>query len=757
MMGEFGLRCGQLWQWVRSGAAWRWVAVLGAGIFGWESTGFGNAPQLALVLKFVVLVVVSLVCGSWAMIAAVEIALALLWWLVARRRRPTLPARLVVEANRLIGHVEALGPLLVLSMVAPGPAWLRFGAVAWVVAWGPRALSWLTAQWHWQTRHFYPTDQWVRSARRLPMAGVTLIGGAGLVALAPEQWRAMAPVTFAVLAATALRMAVTFRRDNRQSGLTGKQWGNISDMGMTVAVLAAVAGSAWLLTRMPDFADTRGRISQKSCGQAPAGEPIIATWLLADSQFHELRGHRPVANMPMVDAVVPVAVRPVVLDLLSGVTLDHFAKLYRRYADLHPDAALTYAYLGDLADIGCEGEMLRYPSYWQRFALGPRRGGPGGLAGIASGNHDNTYVGNFAWHPEWGAACDIPDQPSQSGIVDKAAANDHIGKMASEFGVADLWMPKEPPCSLAGLAEGKDALPMVSTLGNLPGDASSPPRPVVAVFLDSGESAFWQFGAAGSMGNISSAQIEAVEARVPSNAWIVLMLHHPTDQIGRFSRGRLERLIGRWRAGLLGDRLLLVVSGHTHRSAWQANKTLGDQRFHEFTVGSTTDPSQEAAVLELRGTASEPKIALVTVPAVSRPAMDCSALSDLDAATCERAVAPLLATDCLHTAEFAYNELVDTPTSMTEKQERVADELRACLGLATKTPMDPEVYTAAARADPGAMTQSMVCLSWAASLVQGRKLQGWRYADGMRCLGERSASLGGLAVQWTHGESLPGP
>lgn len=757
MMGEFGRRCGQLWQWVRSGEAWRWVAVLGAGIFGWESAGFGNAPQLALVLKFVVLVVVSLVCGSWAMIAAVEIALALLWWLVARRRRATLPARLVVEANRLIGHVEALGPLLVLSMVAPGPAWLRFGAAAWVVAWGPRALSWLTAQWHWQTRHFYPTDQWVRSARRLPMAGVTLIGGAGLVALAPEQWRAMAPVAFAVLAATALRMAVTFRRDNRQSGLTGKQWNNLSDMGLTVAVLAAVAGSAWLLTRMPDFADTRGRISQTSCGKAPEGEPIIATWLLADSQFHELRGHRPVANMPMVDAVVPVAVRPVVLDLLSGVTLDHFAKLYRRYADRHPDTALTYAYLGDLADIGCEGEMLRYPSYWQRFALGPRRGGPGGLAGIASGNHDNTYVGNFAWHPEWNAACDIPGQPTQSGIVDKDAANDHIGKMASEFGVADLWMPKEPPCSLAGLAEGKDALPMVSTLGHLPADASSAARPVVGVFLDTGESAFWQFGAAGSMGNVSCAQVEAVEARVPASALIVLMLHHPTSQLGLFSRMRLERMIGRWRAGAQGDRLLVVVSGHTHRSAWWPKNTLGDQVFREFTVGSTTDPSQEAAVLELRGTASKPEISLATVPAVQRPDMDCTALGDLDAATCEKAVAPLLASACLKTDEFDYSDVVDSPDRMTRKQEAVADELRACLGIVTNRPMDPEVYTLASRNDPGAMTQAMVCLSWAASLVQGRKLQGWRYADALRCLGERGATLGGLSVHWKHGEPPADP
>jgi hypothetical protein len=315
-------------------------------------------------------------------------------------------------------------------------------------------------------------------------------------------------------------------------------------------------------------------------------------------------------------------------------------------------------------------------------------------------------------------------------------------------------MAKEPPWSLAGAVEGKAALPMVSTLGQLPGDASSAPRPVVAVFLDSGESAFWQFGAAGSMGNVSCAQIAEVEARVPSNAWIVLMLHHPTDQIGRFSRGRLERLIGRWRAGPLGDRLLLVVSGHTHRSAWQPNKTLGDQVFHEFTVGSTTDPSQEAAVLELRGSAGKPQISLATVPAVRRPAMDCTALNDLDAATCERAVAPLLATNCLKTSEFDYNALVDTPATMTKKQEDVAEELRACLGMATKTPMDPEAYTAAARADPGAMTQAMVCLSWAASLVQGRKLQGWRYADGMRCMGERSASLGGLAVQWTHGEPL---
>lgn len=760
MMGKLLWLCAQLWRAVRTGAAWRWVAVLGAGLFGLATTAFANAHQLALVLKFVVLVIVSLVCGSWALIAATEIALALLWWLAVRRRRASLPARLVVEANRLLGHVEALSPLLVLSLVAPGPAWLRFGAVAWLIAWGPRTLTWLTVQWHWRRRHLYPSDAWVRSARRLPMYGVTLLGGGGLFALAPGQGRAMLPVAVAVLAAMSLRVAVTFRRDHRRSGLTDRQWSRVSDVVTTLAVLAAIAASAWMLTRLPSFADTRHRISQPACTAAPEGPPLIATWLLADSQFHELRGSRPVANMPMVDAVVPVAVRPVVLDLLSGVTLDHFARLYRRYAERHPATQLSYAYLGDLADIGCRSEIARFDSYWRRFEPSDWRGGPGSLAGIASGNHDNTYVGNFAWHPEWTTACQLPGDPSDAGVADKPAADALIRGFARSYGVAGLWLPEAPLQCLAGVIEHKASLPMVSPLGVLPGDAAGPARPVVAVFLDSGDSAFWQFGASGSMGNVSALQIAAAEAQVPANAWVVLMIHHPLDQLGMFSRWRLGRLIGRWRAGPLGDRLLLVVSGHTHRSAFARVSQVGDQTCREFTVGSTTDPTQEAAVLELRGSASRPQVTVATVPAVHRPAMDCGALSDIGAETCRAALAPMLGGPdrgaCLATDEFDYGDAVDTTAEMTLRQQRVAAELRGCLGVDHPgSPLDPEVYTQLARqAEGGAQRVAMVCLSWASALLQGHKLQGWRYADALRCQHERAASLGGLSVTWRHGDPL---
>ncbi len=747
----------QLRAWVERTTAWRWVALAGGLGFGLASEFFANAAQLSLVLEFLALVVVSVFCGIWPTLAAAEIALALLWWVLVRRNRSSWLARFVTDVNRTLGHVEALGPLLILAMLLDAPAWVRFGGAAWTVAWGPNILDRIVIQWHWLRTQRQPTASWVQSARRVPMYAVTVMGAAALLALAPEQWRAMLPSTLAVLAGMALRLGVTYQGGRRGSGLVHRQWSKFSDIAVTMAIVLAFGYAAWSLTQLRSGDQTRHRLTQSACAPRPPGEPVLAVWLLADTQFHELRGQRSAANLPMVDAVVPVAVRPVVLDLLSGVTLDHFAMQYRQYAAKHPATKLSYAYLGDLADVGCTSEIERFDAHWRRFEPADWKGAPGSLLGIASGNHDNTFVGNFYWHPDWKSACELPKTVTEvSERLDKATADAYLSRFVQRYGVSEKWLPSQPIQCWAGKVEGKAALPMVSKVGMLPADSTGPARPVFAVFLDTGDAGLWQFGVAGSLGNLSAPQLDAVRQQVPADAWILLMLHHPIDQIGRFGLHRLGEIIGEWRSGPLGDRLLLVVSGHTHRSYWHPRSSAGGQEFAEFTVGSTTDPTQEAAVLELRGTASRPDVFVATVPAVHRPGMDCSESGDLDAAQCQALLVGL--TDrCPAVAQDDCNFRVSSSQAMTRRQRQLANNLFACLGMPPgPNTLDPQVYTRRALERPEDRAK-LVCLSWAASLLQSKKGDGWLYLDALHCLEERSVTLGGFSVHLPYGKPASAP
>lgn len=747
----------QLMTWVEQTTAWRWVALAGGLGFGIASEYFANAAQLSLVLEFLALVVVSVFCGLWPVLAGAEIALALSWWLLVRRDRNSWPARVVTDVNRTLGHVEALGPVLILAMVVDSPGWIRFSAAAWTVAWGPKVLDRMVIAWYVLRGRAHPTPGAIQSGRRVPMYGVTVLGTCALLAFAPEQWRAMLPSALAILAGMALRLGVTYQGGRRGSGLVHRQWGKFNDIAATVVIILVLTYGAWTLTQINTDDQTRHRLTQAACEPRPAGEPVLATWLLADTQFHELRGRRSAANLPMVDAVVPVAVRPVALDLLSGVTLDHFARQYHDYAQMHPATKLTYAYLGDLADVGCTSELMRFDAHWRRFEAPQWSGGPGSLLGIASGNHDNTFEGNFHWHPDWSSACELPASTTEVGKrLDKPTADAHLRAFMERYGVADNWVPKEPIQHWAGLIEDKAALPMVSEMGMLPADSTSPARPVVGVFLDTGDAGLWQFGVAGSLGNLSAPQLAAVRDRVPSDAWIILFFHHPIDQIGRFGLGRLGELIAEWRSGPLGDRLLLAVSGHTHRSYWHPRSTAGDQQFPEFTVGSTTDPTQEVAILELRGTASNPDTFVTTVPAVHRPAMDCSDSGELTAAQCSELLASLI-DRCPAVTQDDCRFRVNYSQSMTKRQRQLADNLFSCLGIPPgPDTLDPEVYTRLALANPMDRAR-LVCLSWASSLLQAKKSQGWLYLDALRCMQESSMTLGGFSVHLPHQGASAGP
>lgn len=506
-------------------------------------------------------------------------------------------------------------------------------------------------------------------------------------------------------------------------------------------VLLLVFFGAYSLCKPPQNVERAPRITAASCAHVPTTPPLVALYLVGDTQFHELRGDRSAAFLPMVDAVVPVAVRPVALDLLSGVTLDQFAHMFELYHEQNPTTELSWASLGDLADIGCSTEIQRYDNYFGQFDVAEHGKPRHRLAGIASGNHDNTFVGNFVWHPDWQPACEVPDgHGAKFGYrLDKLAADAEMKRLAQKFGVPGLKLPKETVRGVAATVEGRAAQPMASQIGSLP-DAKGNKRPIYAVFLDTGDSALAQYGVAGVQAHISRAQVAAVREMVPDNALIVVLMHHPLAQMGTASVGRVNQLFSDWRS-----RLIVVVSAHTHVSAWHPRSEIGDLEVPEFTIGSTTDPTQEAAILEIRGTAEKPSAHIVTVPAVARTGMDCRSLTDVDAFSCTQLLAKNLDV-CSLPSDDHWRRGVHTPEAMTEHQRSIARSLHHCLGLPPYAdPMDPEMYTESARRNP-VLRDRMICFSWAASILQSHKADGWRYIDGLRAVQERTATLGGLAV-----------
>src|SRR4029079_2427975 len=132
-------------------------------------------------------------------------------------------------------------------------------------------------------------------------------------------------------------------------------------------------------------------------------EPSLAMFLLADTQIHELGRKRFPGQMEVADAIVPVARRPVELDMLSTATVIRGQSVYRQLAAARAKAGLSpplWAHVGDFADLSCTNEMDRMLELLQGYSPGERK-----LPGIAPGNHDMSFQGNFAWSPYWDQAC----------------------------------------------------------------------------------------------------------------------------------------------------------------------------------------------------------------------------------------------------------------------------------------------------------------------------------------------------------------
>ena len=703
-----------------------------------------RAAEATYVLKSVIFAAVGLLSAHPWTLGAANAGLASLLFLVrddgddvGSLRRAA--SGLAEQFNRSAGHLEGLFTWLTLAVWWSSSFWLQTTGVLAVAVLGPVAIDALTFGGRG------PAQRW----RLLVPVAVTVSGLAVMLSVAWAQWREVAPLVVAVLAGLAPRTAWSLWQE------TSLHASASPDIGWTRFVDRLVmAASLAVLVLLPmrglgpghrASAENRMRRTVRwvRCTADPAeAAPPFSLFIVADNQFHALDGKRSGFHLDLVDTEIPVSVRPVELDLLSSATLRSFADVYRQLHKSRP--GMQWAHLGDAADLGCASELERFVALAPRFGLSD-------LAGAIPGNHDASFLGNLSWHPDWDAAC-------PEGRSSPALARSRIGSlMADSTGRV--------------VHRASNFLASVSLLGHL--DVAD----VVGVFLDTTDAPHDRVGIAGAQGGISSPQREWVEQALRrfSGARVLLFGHHPLDQWTPLSRKELERL-----AEALGPRLWGIVSAHTHLAALRSH-TLAGQTVPEFIVGSTIDPPQEAALLE--GYQARPGhwvLRLRTLQAVQRPGMTCAddRAPAVTAGTCDRIFKtlrgsptcaalfaggasdagprPPTSDECAKTVDAWWPLLepgflhASSPDELECLQEARAERLLSCVGvpMTAVSPLRdsklPERILSIHERDPA----ELVCLSWAASVLQSHKRERWGMAQAVAFSLDPSATYGEFEAEW---------
>jgi hypothetical protein len=504
-------------------------------------------------------------------------------------------------------------------------------------------------------------------------------------------------------------------------------------------------------------------------------------FIVADTQLHELGGTRFPGQLEFADAIVPVALRPVELDMLAGAMVRNFGDTFNTIAT-EKKVGRLWAHLGDFADLSCRGEMDRTLKLLKRFG--------GGLAGVAPGNHDRAFTGNFYWSPFWDTACRssrLEKEASDGAIVRELGAQLAPG---ARMEVIQRWSWR------TGFAETPSALASVARLGTVMHRRAE--HGVLGIFVDTSDRHASDWGVAGLNGSFSERQADRIRALVTevideatqrgpqpyADPLFIVFAHHPYGELTSRSHGRLQKLIC-WLDGDAGcgedraesvtpppPRVLAIISAHTH-DAKRFGHCVGGRILREIVVGSTLDPPQEAAWLEV-GTDIHGRAALrvQSLPAVKRPGRTCADDAALPsaptAARCRSVVAALAAhascrelftrADGSGTAgppcaelerPLSFDEKLEglltyggpsRPTKIKELQERRAKKLLSCLCRngdckVPEHPLHDEAYEAEimARAQSPDGPEELACLGWAASAVQAHKAAGMQIADALRC------------------------
>jgi hypothetical protein len=583
------------------------------------------------------------------------------------------PHPLVLAVNRQLGHFEAIFSWLTVALVWSPNLVVEATAVATLFAVGPLIINALGV---YTSRRELHSEAQLHVARRKYFYVATALGLLVLALLDRPQAATLLPLDAAILVGVLVRAVYFGFRTTIDDAPPLKSNLLFWDRALVAVSLAIACAVPYLEVReslaahREDYA-RRWAAPRRSCDERSKDfSPEASLFLVSDNQFHALDGKRSGLQLDMVDAVVPVAARPVELDLLSGVTLDHFADVFHELSRTRP--GMLWAHLGDIGDVGCTAEQTRFDTVLDRF-------GRDSLAALAPGNHDSTFLGCFDWHPQWSKAC-----PGGRASKPDQGFSAHVVK-----------------------------------LGDLRANGE-----ITGLFLDTTDYAALSIGIAGSQGAISKGQADWVMEHVPNGGGpVVIFMHHTHAELSFLGKLQFRRLTRH-----LGDRLLAIVSAHEHLAA-NRKTVVGGRTIDELVVGSTIDPLQEATLIDFRTGRNGPEMRVQSIPAVPPEKLACAGQPPLEGPpphwpTLESCVATFgkLTPACsafLHPAVTPARP--QDPDALAAAQNARAKQLLACLevGNGAERPLDdPAVFaTVAGTRYPGLA----LCISSAASLVQGSK------------------------------------
>jgi hypothetical protein len=705
-----------------------------------------TAGQLGWTLEYAGVVAISLVVSFWLYIFIVDLVFSLLWLGLTRMEpshRDRNPYRywihqIVELVNRQLTHIEAF--LIWMGVLLPLTPRLTFQlpALLGLALIGPGLIDWITERWYRYEKVGRDSGE-LQAARRPVIYSFMILGFLLLVWRSADQRANLLRLVLAFLVVMAIRIrrhvirkrhvdhhrehVERFRRHQRR--MTRRVDVLLGPVLMLVSVVGVLALSLWARQHHDDLA--REQLDgpppdPQSCVAEPGG-PVhadLSMFLVADSQVHELGGERFPGQTELADLLVPSAVRPVELDMLGMASV---AQLQRAFEDVVRDAhgrPVFWAHLGDFADLSCTGELRRAVDMFKTFArTKPLEADLSTtlahqepmLAGIAPGNHDMSFTGNFFWSPYWTNAC-------KSSRADKRASNGLIQELLDPTGgvLVEQARVSWPHRSrwwrwLAGTSGPVTVTPLGTILHH------DRPRSVVAIFVDTGDDATTDFGIAGLFGTYSGDQDDRLrqlvkqltlvkQPKIEDPLWLVFA-HHPLGEMTGPSRDRLEATLAWLDGDPLGTapkrsaaqeprpRVLAVVAAHTHRS--ETHRLCVARRVvREIVVGSTIDAPQQGAVLEIgsdpRGV---PSIRLKDVPTVARPGFTCGARpSMIEAEDCQRIIARLKCEPSCHPL-FDEGPGGARDCSEFEQTTGFGDALRELMS--STNPVDPDEIKGAQR------------------------------------------------------------
>jgi hypothetical protein len=692
-------------------------------------------------------------------------------------------------ANRQIGHIEVLSVWIVLALVSADRLSFQLSMLAAVILLGSPLLNGLARWLYFRTSDGHQAAAHDLGWRRRPLFyAATLLGFVLIALLAPKQTLKLLPGVLALVVADLIRYlrhrrwVRAIRTPERLERLREHQarqnrWSRHTDTllgpGLVTGCLVMVLGaSAWARKSYDDSLikdlPKRGEpVDYCAAAMPPAPAPDVSMFIVSDSQLHELHGAPFVGQMAFADALVPVALRPVELDLLSASPLSRAATMYAALAARQPAGSrLWWSHLGDMADLSCVDEMDRSNELlFDRFDASS-------FAGVAPGNHDKAFTGNFFWSPYWDSAC-------PSGRLEKPLSDEKLRSkwqsVVQSAGGRMLPVPGWNP--VASATRRGRALITATPLGVTSRNGDR--RGVIGVFLDTSDGLAFDMGVSGMFGTFSREQAKTARELVDSvrntagpayeNALYVLFIHHPMDETTSGSKARLEA----WMEALDGQdaRMLGIVSAHTHEAQTHSHCVRG-RMVPEVVVGSTIDPPQEASLFTLGPlTDGTLGIRLQTLPMVARPGKTCGArVPTLTSTDCQQTMAELRSSpECadLFRAGDA-NALgrdctdIEHPLEVDERLQQAArwagpgdeEEIKADQRRRTKAlwscicrnhtcaPSEDMLnlrdssYFGFARkelASSPAREKELTCLAWAGAAVQRYKTAGMSIGDALRC------------------------